>query len=88
MIHTMIAAITTSLPMPHILPGAITGLLIAASTFLWLKRDSRSGALMLLALVIGLGALAWGVLEGWCGGVGQRGLRGHHFGNVRQQPRA
>jgi len=50
MIHTMITAISTNLPMPHILLGAITGLLIAASTFLWLKRGSRSGAIMLLAL--------------------------------------
>ncbi|MFB0536587.1 MAG: hypothetical protein ACETWR_16580 [Anaerolineae bacterium] len=50
--------------MPHVLLGAITGLLIAASIFLWLKRGSRSGALMLLALAIGLGALTWGVLEG------------------------
>lgn len=57
MIHTMITAISTKLPMPHILSGAITGLLIAASTFLWLKRGSRSGAIMLLALAIGLGAL-------------------------------
>ena len=62
MIHTMITAISTNLPMPPILLGAITGLLIAASIFLWLKRGSRSGALMLLA--IGLGALTWGVLEG------------------------
>jgi len=50
MIHTMITAISTNLPMPHILPGAITGLLIAASLFLWLKRDNRPGAIMLLAL--------------------------------------
>lgn len=64
MIHTLITATSTNLPMPHILPGAITGLLIADSTFLWLKRGSRSGALMLLALALGLGALTWGVLEG------------------------
>ncbi|MDH4138589.1 MAG: hypothetical protein OEW09_17985, partial [Anaerolineae bacterium] len=64
MIHTMITAINTNLPMPHILLGAISGLLIAASIFLWLKRGSRSGATMLLALAIGLGALTWGVLEG------------------------
>jgi hypothetical protein len=64
MIHTLITAISTNLPVPHILPGAITGLLIAASTFLWLKRGNRSGASMFLALAIGLGALTWGVLEG------------------------
>jgi hypothetical protein len=64
MIHTLITAISTNLPIPRILPGAITGLLIAASLFLWLKRGSRSGATMLLALAIGLGALTWGVLEG------------------------
>jgi hypothetical protein len=64
MIHTMITAISTNLPMPHILLGTITGLLIAASTFLWLKRGSRSGAIMLMALAIGLGALTWGVLGG------------------------
>jgi type IV secretory pathway TraG/TraD family ATPase VirD4 len=64
MIHDMITAISTNLPLPHILPGAITGLLIAVSTFLWLKRGSRSGVIMLLALAIGLGALTWGVLEG------------------------
>lgn len=64
MIHTLITTISTSLPMPHILPGAITGLLMAASTFLWLKRGSRSGAIMLLALALGLAALIWGVLEG------------------------
>ena len=57
MIHDMITAISTNLPIPHILPGAITGLLIAASTFLWLKQGNRSGAIMLLALAIGLGAL-------------------------------
>jgi hypothetical protein len=51
MIHTMITAIGTNLPMLHILSGAITGLLIAASTFLWLKRGSRSGAIVLLALL-------------------------------------
>jgi hypothetical protein len=34
MIHTMITAISTNLPMPCILLGAITGLLIAASAFL------------------------------------------------------
>jgi len=50
MMHTLITAISMTLPMPYILPGAITGLLIAASTFLWLKRGSRSGATMLLAL--------------------------------------
>ena len=64
MIHDVITAIITNLPIPHILPGAITGLLIAASTFLWLKRGNWSGATMLLALAIGLGALTWGVLEG------------------------
>jgi hypothetical protein len=64
MIHTLITAISTNLPMPHISLGAITGLLIAAGTFLWLKRGSRSGALMLLALAIGLAALTWEVLEG------------------------
>jgi hypothetical protein len=52
MIHTMITAISTNLPMPHILLGAITGLLIAASIFLWLKHSSRCGAIMLLALAI------------------------------------
>ncbi|MDH4138587.1 MAG: hypothetical protein OEW09_17975 [Anaerolineae bacterium] len=57
MIHTMIAAISTNPPTPHILLGAITGLLISTSTFLWLKRGNRSGAIMLLALAIGLGAL-------------------------------
>jgi len=50
--------------MPHILLGVTIGLLIAASLFLWLKRGNRSGATMLLALAIGLGALTWGVLEG------------------------
>jgi len=50
MIHTMITAISTNFPMPRILLGAITALLIAASTFLWLKRGSRSGAIMLLVL--------------------------------------
>ena len=50
MIHTMLTAISTNLPTPHILLGAITGLLIAASTFLWLKRGNRAGAIMLLAL--------------------------------------
>ncbi|TEU15531.1 MAG: hypothetical protein E3J21_12930 [Anaerolineales bacterium] len=64
MIHTMITTISTNLPMPHIVLGAITGLLVAASTFLWLKRGSRSGAIMLLGLAIGLGVLIWGVLEG------------------------
>jgi hypothetical protein len=52
MIHILITAISTNLPIPHILPGAITGLLIAASAFLWLKRGNRSGAIMLLALAI------------------------------------
>lgn len=64
MIHTLITAISTNLPRPHISLGAITGLLIAASTFLWLKRGNQAGAIMLLALAIGLGALTWGVLEG------------------------
>ena len=50
MIHTMITAINTNLPMLRILLGVVTGLLIAASTFLWLKRGSQSGAIMLLAL--------------------------------------
>jgi hypothetical protein len=64
MIHTLLTVISTNLPMPHILLGAMTGLLIAASTFLWLRGGSRSGAIMLMALAIGLGALTWGVLAG------------------------
>ena len=64
MIHTLITAISTNLPMPHVLLAATTGLLVAASTFLWLKRGGRFGAIMLLALALGLGALTWGVLEG------------------------